>query len=164
MKFRYCLIVAGLALSACGDSGRIDTGLPRSKPLNEITDAEARRACENVVDDLEIMLTREQDCTLEGLLRASTEADCEAARDECLARPEPDPPAPEDCSMSDASDFADCPATVGELEDCLDARLASNESFLRSLSCADAGGELSYPPLPEACRPIATQCPDLIDD
>ncbi len=167
MKFRLCLMIAVLAMGACGDSGRIDLGLPRGKALNEITDAEARTICENVDPaDIEITFSREQECTIGAVFASSTQAQCEMLRDACLARPPEPRPTPEqqDCSMAETSDFADCRATVGEAEDCLNDYLDASESYLKGLTCADAATATDEPPLPPSCVSIQDRCPSLLDD
>lgn len=165
MKFRLCLMIAGLALGACGDSGRIDLGVPRSKVLSDVTDEEARTICESVnPEDIEISLSREQECTVGAVFFSSTPADCEAARDACLAMPPDDRmPEPQDCSTADAEGWSGCGATVGEVEDCMNAMLDRTESYLKGLTCADAGSTTG-PGIPSVCAPVQERCPELLEE
>src|SRR5688572_30820806 len=139
-------------LAGCGgdsDDGppTVDTGIDESKPLSDVSEGEARQACENMRDAMRDVMNPDtlvpQFCTLFALSAASDEGSCNEMRSECI-REANDDPALDDAEVDfecdgDISEFASCDVTVGVLESCMNDSLSAMNAALRRFSCSDAG-------------------------
>ncbi|MEM9069609.1 MAG: hypothetical protein AAGE52_13940 [Myxococcota bacterium] len=156
-------------IAGCGDDGggggggggSVDLGVDRSRTVSSITDDEAMDAC-IASQSATVSISDRAQCTLAGLTQTTQEA-CEMVRDACLEMgPEPVPDPEINCDDASAMDFADCDATVGMAEDCLNDQLDETEDALESLSCADVGSFPS-PASPASCMTLESMCPDLFN-
>jgi hypothetical protein len=146
MRRSVCMGILGLCFVGCGggDSGG---GAASDKKVNSATLAELTDLCNS--NKAKIEATARDGCTSNGLGKASKDA-CEAERTKCLAMPPTI-----DCTKTNTKDVADCSATFGEFETCLDALAA----YAKSLSCDNFD---KTPPAPPACaNTLADKCPTL---
>src|SRR5262245_41022776 len=71
-----------------GSSGDVSTGIAPSKLLSDVTETEAASACERIASAFETKLSEDKlvrsFCTLFGAASATTKAECEALRDDCM--------------------------------------------------------------------------------
>lgn len=169
----YALAVVGLlSLAGCkDDDGNNGSGVPTSRELNSLSDAEARQLCgwmENTFAPVEP--TTEQICTAQAMWTSSTPQACEAATQQCVAdnanaAPEPD----EDLCADFADEFSSsCTATVGELERCFSDMIAQAQTAWDDIACSNAGNQsLSQPAeftQPASCDIVDEKCPEFADD
>lgn len=176
-----CLLVPLLALAclpACkGDDG-IDSGLPASKPADELQPDEQATLCEAAFDYYNARLGPEAikrfQCTAEGigtsLAGDQSVAACAKARDACIAEPDPDAePVDPNATCEINIDWATCTATVDEIEACLTEYSDQGAAAFNSISCdrmAEYVKELPtfdesvLDPGP-ACQAAQAKCPSL---
>jgi hypothetical protein len=171
----------GVLAIGCGDgAGPIDTGLPNSTPIAELTDAQAVQACIAFErwerDEASNLGSRRELCTVFAVAFTEDPTSCEAAVQGCLEaepepEPEPDDETPEEeCADETAPEVeASCDVTVGEFEDCANARIDATQRALSELDCSYAGDDDALDELedryePEICRDIERRCPGLVGD
>lgn len=162
----------------CGGAAS-DEGVPRSMPLNELSDEEALTVCRKVVDSL--LLPRElvmqghrfgckRDAFSDALsAQPSSEAElrrgCQSAYDECLVNNPPPQEAPgdEDCPLRETT----CAATVGDYEDCWEAtpswfrERVEAKPGCSTLTLASDPTDFTtapVPPPPVACQRVIATC------
>lgn len=164
------IVMAGaLVLGACGGGG-YDSGVDSSKPLDTLTDAEARTACESLNDYLNRQLSvteqYEVNCTIDALGTTTNPDACRAAVSTCLAGMPERLFTEADCST--ATTTTDCSAPVGQVERCVTADLDVNLDRIDRIRCDIAGNlpELmalqTPPPVPSACTSLEG-CPAFRD-
>ena len=173
--------LAGMALIGCGgDDPRLNTDLPRERPLNSLSDAEARSFCEDIerfADDLadDIEPSKQQACNYIAVSFSETEQECEEIRAACLASdedPTEDPDEEEEepvevrCADATADEIPEsCDVTIGEFEVCLEDIADQSRDLFTSASCSMPG----EPPdaedeLPASCAALEARCPGLFMD
>jgi hypothetical protein len=149
--------LAGASLAAgCGggdsdSDSEVTTGLAQSKLLSDVSESEAAQACERLQAGIDSRLTREvfvkAVCTLVSAASASTPAECESLRDDCIGQA--DQQGSEvaqavdeqgvDLECSGDADLTACTGTVGQLETCFNDTLDQFDALLHAITCADAG-------------------------
>lgn len=138
--------VSLFALPACEDGG-FDTGVEKSKTLEELDDSDQDRICEAAMEELEEAFTADDaqllGCAIAGTISAEFASDdpvgaCQEAYDACLQEPleEEENVGEEwtDCEIPQ------CEATVGQLEACFDESLAAFDEVIaaaRDFRCDD---------------------------
>lgn len=151
-----------------GGGGGFTTGLPRSKQLKDVTAAEAKQAClksqsasGSVSDDAVRGI-----CSYQLGLQGGEAACTPANVDKCVADYKKDvtPPDPAECDdvADDMDRLADCAATVGEWEDCINQQLANTVEAYSSLTCTST--QIPSPAKPAVCSTLETKCPKLFED
>src|SRR5690606_10060887 len=139
-------VMAPATMVGCGGDGpaTIDTGLPESTLLVDLTDAQSVEACIAFEtwerEESRDLLSKRELCTVFAAAFTEDAASCEAAVTACLER-EPEPEMPEDetpaeeCADETAPELmASCDVTVGELEDCANQRV---DATLRAIGELD---------------------------
>ena len=175
-------LAATLLLGACGGTSvpTLDTGLPRETPANEVTPSEAQAACQRYEDVAnEALGTDVQQrvaCTVTGIVsQYSGGASCAQASATCLASA-PTNVTAVDFNCETAVTFAPsgCTATIGELEDCVNAVAAGIDHFTTSLNCGLVGHPdkwaaviedattVAVPTTYEACQGLSAECLGLL--
>jgi hypothetical protein len=167
-------------LAGCGGdsddaSPTVDTGIDDTKVLSDVTESEARQACEHTRDAMREVMNPDtlipQFCTLFALDGAADAASCNSAREQCIQQAKQDPELDEaeiefDCD-GDTSQFVGCDVTVGALETCLNDSLAAMNAALHRYSCGDAErlsneDQDSFDPFafetPASCQPLEERC------
>ncbi len=168
------LTVAGAALlvgAGCGDGdgegGAKSSGVASSKPLSEVTDAEATQICE-WGSDASYAPSDKETCTFRALFFSSTPAECEAFVAQCLKEGPRDEEEEESCDSAKNDLPDDCTATVAELEACIRDFNAALRDFFAGASCDDAGmtatGDPAAAPPPASCAAVEKKCPGLYGD
>lgn len=180
MQRRRALVplLALACLTACkGDDG-IDSGLPASKPADELPPDEQTQLCEATQDYVNERIGPEAlhrfECTIEGvgesLAGDQSVATCAKARDACIAMPDPDAdPVDPNATCELGVDWTTCKASVSELEACFTEYADQGAAAFSSYSC-DKMAEYAKmlptydPSLLEpgpACQDAQAKCPGL---
>jgi hypothetical protein len=178
--------------SSKGADGEVTvyTGLPSDQKFSSLTDAEIQSACKSVSEAAASFATPDRslrsNCFGKGLAGAITAsadggsltvdvAKCQMLTDACVADPasagvevDAEGDTGIDCMGADPAEFADCEATVGEFEGCMNKILASYRQLLSSLTCANgqtllmSGGPMpaDTSTIPE-CMSLSTKCPNV---
>ncbi|WP_437278759.1 hypothetical protein WME90_47415 [Sorangium sp. So ce375] len=153
------LLMAGLALVACGDDegsgpgGETGNGSELDgKQLGQLTAAESEQVCADIARSTKV--SKEDACELTGIGLSVLGGDCEAVKAECVSSPDE----PEEVLSCDTSKFAGCTATVAEAKACT---TASAES-MKALTCASGLEDLLQQPA--ACAAINEKCPALFEE
>jgi hypothetical protein len=166
--------------SGPGGNGDVDTGLPPTKVLGEVTPAEAPALCnalgssaQNAIDRGEL---KRFTCTISALSDAIRQgasgmaeidrAACNQAVNECLAEPD-DTTTENNCANTQlATTLMGCEATAGELEACLNASVDQLSNLFDAFSCNSQLSELMTGggfEEPAACGTLDTKCPGVLD-
>lgn len=181
------VVLLGLVLGCGGDSesSGVDTGLPESMVLRDVTSADAITACQNIRGTIErefgVEQTVSKACELMGAALTDDSAACRMQADSCVTqtnegrnplfeRADLDFAAALECD-GDTSAYTDCELTVGELESCLDARMQQVKELFSQFTCdaaasvgiTDAQGyisQLGNRETPPACQRVQEQCPN----
>lgn len=183
MQRRRALVplLALTCLAACkGDDG-IDSGLPASKPADELPPDEQTQLCEATTDYVnervgpEVLLRFQ--CTLEGIVTSlmidQSVSSCNQVRDACIAMPDPDEEPVDPNATCDINvDWTTCKASVSELEACFTEYADQGAAAFNSVSCskmAEYTKELPTfdPSVLEpgpACQEAQAKCPGLFSD
>ena len=171
-------LLALACLTACKGDDRIDSGLPASKPADELQPDEQTQLCEATKDYFEPRVgpevLRRFNCTIEGISAAvtgdQTVATCTRTRDACIAMPDPDAE-PEDpnapCELG--IDWTTCKATIDELEACFSEYSDQGADAFNSISCDHVPEYVKTPPTFDpsvldpgpACQTAEAKCPSL---
>jgi len=195
--FGYLAFAVGLTALACGgesdseennpgqSSGDIDTGLPESTPLEDVTAEQYSNACASLRDDVDARLgpdiaTRGV-CEVWGAALQDDESQCNAEADTCVSQvngggfsPLPGltiTRADLDFTMFECNDVGDldgCSVTVGEFETCLEDQMSGLEALMADNNCNNAAsvnltqaaaladlGGMS----PPSCERVQRECP-----
>jgi hypothetical protein len=166
--------------SGTGSQGDVDTGLPPTKVLGEVTAAEAPALCDALASSAGNAIDRSElkrfTCTIAALSDAIRQgasgmaeidrAACNQAVNECLA--EPDEPTNENnCESTQlATTLMGCQATAGELEACLNASVEQLSNLFDAFSCNSQLSELMMGggfEEPAACETLDMKCPGVLD-
>ena len=185
------VLALGLAMgaAACDDSsGGSNANVPpistdTTKPLSEVTTAEAKTWCEKYKAEMGNVMSTETQCELAGLgVSAMTgtldPAACEAAKKACIANPsqyldsDSSGSSDMDCDSLATEDMKDCDATVAEFDSCMDAMMSETQSVTDKISCSMSLEQLMSlqslsglsPDKIPACAPLMEKCPQIFDD
>jgi hypothetical protein len=132
-------------LAGCNNgasSPTLDSGLPPSTSLGDLSAEEVTQICDGFEDLANELVGPERQryvgCVAAGITtEIAGTGECAAARDNCLENgtttPEPIELA---CEEAGPVDFEGCEATVGQLEACANDLAASVDSIADSVSCA----------------------------
>jgi len=99
-------------------------------------------------------------------LMEGSKEDCEAAVDACMAGAEE---GESECLINEDK-LADCTATIGEIEACMNATLKVTEEAANAVSCAlptdltTGGGEGGEAQTIASCDTVKEKCPDLMTE
>lgn len=171
-----------LALACSGDddgAGSGGSGLPADQPVSELTEAELQQLCSSMGEGAAVRMA--DVCKMTGLMAAALEAafagtadvaalreTCRSTREQCLAS-DPEPATTtESCTVP-----ANCTATVGEVEACVDASAAqARQAYAAMPSCesleaSDLDGTSTTTETattPPACAALETTCPGMVSD
>lgn len=139
-----------------------ESGLELHKTIESLSANDAARLC-IAAEQRFTALSAQQRCRYAGIVASLTlqmgdfEALCNDAETLCLE----DPRAAFNFRCGIAEDREGCTATVGDVEACYQARIATYGSLLGACSCADSAvaanrleGTACNPPVPEACARI----------
>lgn len=127
------------------------SGLSRDTVLSAIdADAHAVATCESL-SAISFGLTHVQMCSIAGTGLSDDPTNCDEYVADCLERTPQWPPI--ECGAVRAADFAHCNATLGQIEDCLNAQVSIYHRYFASLTCANVGNEPSLP-IAEECREL----------
>lgn len=171
-------LLALACLSACKGDDALDSGLPASKPADELQPDEQNQFCEAARDYYEPRVgpevLRRFNCTIEGIVTSlmidATVASCTKTRDACLAMPDPDAePVDPNAPCEIGIDWTTCTATVDELEACLTEYSDQGADAFNSISCDKVPEYVkSLPTFDEsvldpgpACQTAQAKCPSL---
>jgi hypothetical protein len=171
---------AGASGASGTGQGDVDTGLPPTKTLGEVTPAEAPALCNALASSVQNAIDRGElkrfTCTIAALsdaIRQSasgmTEIDraaCAQAVNECLAEPD-DTTTENNCANTKlATTLMGCEATAGELEACLNASVDQLSNLFDAFSCNSQLSELMTGggfEEPAACGTLDMKCPGVLD-
>lgn len=158
-----------LLLGGCTNG--YSSGVDSTKPFNTLTPAEATTACVNFADYLDGQLSAQRQwqisCTIEALGSTTNPEECNASVTACLGGDSRTLFGSIDCSGSMVS--ADCGATVGQVEGCINAEFPPYLDKLDMANCSIAGNIpalqelMQRPPVPSECSSLASVCPELAD-
>lgn len=160
-----CAFLLSLTLVAsCGGGGAISSGLPQTRPVNELTRAELDQLCESIDDYLFSIypVTEEHrvSCTATALARTVTSAQCQDDVRTCMMEAFP---GREHIDCMSAT-TAGCTATVDQIETCIEDRARSIDQRTGEVQCSAAGnsteiGRLATPlELPPTCTSLSATC------
>lgn len=175
---RTLTLLVCIGASACGEGSSdvsdrfpddIDTGLT----LDDLGDSAFNRLCSTfeswVRDQYASSPLAEAVCTHHAIENTETASECADSIQDCLDNPPPEAQALLNTVLTQAGCSAisvtreGCAATVGQIEDCLDALSAALDNLQLTLSCAAAGQTLDpgwYDiSTPSACTAIESLCP-----
>lgn len=162
---RVVLCFAVLSVFACG-GGSISTGLPRDQQLNTLSAADKKTACLNtqnsqVISDAEITGLCASQLLPQGAMKCTSGlADCVAQTKAAVTQAM----ASNNCDQSATIDATtNCSATVGELEDCLNAGAAYMSDRYGSVTCSTTNppsGTID-PYHQPGCATLNQKCPNL---
>lgn len=151
------LLMAGLALVACGDDEVGDGGETGSeldgKQLGALTAEESEEVCQDVGGQARA-LSKEDKCELAGVAASIFGMECETAKQECMSAPEE----PEEPGSCDALGFAGCTATVAEFKACTTAMVDAVAAMTCESTIAD------FMQKPAACAALEEKCPGFFED
>lgn len=160
LKVIFSLNLALVTFAGCGgesqggSTGVVSTGLSVSKPLSDVTTAEATQGCGHMKDAIEARFQQPSAktglCTLLAASFSNTESACTSVRDSCVkgdtgsagtssdtSLASLDPATGLDCTGTNLDSWQGCSATVGELESCLNDTLDAIFTLLNTYSCKD---------------------------
>jgi len=137
-----------------GTPGEVDTGLPESTPLEDVTAEQYANACESLRDDVRSRLGPDVAvrgvCEVYGAAFSNDASSCDAAADGCvtdvnggglmvagftLTRADLDFTT---FQCYDVGDLDGCSVTVGEFETCLEDQMSGLEALMADNNCANA--------------------------
>lgn len=174
-------VFGGAGSSGSTGSSTVSTGLPATKRLGEITQAEAESLCNSLSASARDVFGDEElhrfTCTigaLPGSIRQGAngmaEIDrvaCEQMVSACLMEEPEETTNDTDCGNTQlVASAAGCEATVGELEACLNASLTALRGLLERFNCNTPASELMMGggfDEPAACETLDMKCPGVLD-
>ena len=181
-------IVLATLMGACSsdsDDGLfVSSGLPQDKLLSDLDETEAQQLADARTANVQQPEVREAFCTLTSVLTTvfsrtfnfSAQADvpdpsCEQLVAQCEREPfgSGDAGADADADAEFQDMLSECDATVGELENCLDAGLQQLVDSTSQVTCENLEEDGAPPDLGEAlatpaeCEALEEQCPSVIN-
>jgi hypothetical protein len=137
-----------------GTPGEVDTGLPESTPLEDVTAEQYANACESLRDDVRSRLGPDIAvrgvCEVYGAAFTDSASQCDSMADGCvtqvngnglmvagfsLTRADLDFTA---FQCNDVGDLDGCSVTVGEFETCLEDQMSGLEALMADNNCENA--------------------------
>ncbi|MEM6996742.1 MAG: hypothetical protein AAF721_39930 [Myxococcota bacterium] len=166
-------LLLALATVGCGGGGAnsfMPQSVPGGKPLDELDPVEQESFCEEAaewaVDIIDNSLPRLL-CSTEAIAAGGTAtgfdiAACQAAQNECLARPaEEDPLSASDLSCDFTELGPSCDATVDEFARCFEEAAGLTKRLVAALTCENvAAGNVPS----EADYQLSAACQAILDD
>lgn len=195
MKSIYIILASGIlaAGAACGDddgngngnggsNARVDTGLPESTELQDVTAAQYEAVCDSVRDTLGQRFGAERMtralCELQGAALEDEPAVCREAADQCVTDVQnddsmffttEDADVASDFECGEMSGLEGCDVTIGEFETCLNDTMTAVDTALAAVACDNAanveltdvlaGDNLLEIEQPSSCQRLETNCP-----
>ena len=172
-------VAAGCHSSSPANLGGFQSSLPADTQLDQLSTGQIQTFCTELdnfeTSSGEVMDSEQLTCLLAGFLaaefsaapqtRASVDAACTTAYNQCLAQAT-STPATFNCPSMSA--LSGCTATVGEYAACLNDATKVEAQQLQSIpTCADltvadltsSSGPVQMPPLPQSCQTFNAKCP-----
>lgn len=165
-----------------GGGTELDTGLPESTPLQDVTPEQYASACEALREDVASRLgpdrTSRGVCEVYGAALTDDPASCQSAADACEEDLDPGPHPLLMISRADldftrfecgdTGELQNCTVTVGEFETCLQDQMAAFEAAIADNDCDAAASvgiteatgfidSLGSPP--PSCTRVQDECP-----
>lgn len=182
MRSSPSLVLLPFVLAACGGGAAVptlDTGLPRDTPADQVTPAEAQTSCqayENVANQsLGIDVQRSVGCTLAGIAsQLGGGTSCASTTTTCLADTTAGVAIDFQCANAVSFAPSGCTATIGELEDCVNAVASDIHAFTSAVNCslatdpdslvrlAQLASAISKPASNPACVNLPAECIGLL--
>jgi hypothetical protein len=173
--------VFACVLACASDSGGIDSGLPTSKPADQLAKSEQDQLCEAAEAYYRSRISEDEYkriyCVSVAISVAlaidQSIATCAQSRDECLAMPlDPDVASEYDTATCDLGiDWTTCSATVREIEACFGEYFDASADLFTSYSCDRMAEYVNDPPeaaaveTGPACQTAHAKCPSIeLDD
>jgi hypothetical protein len=161
IKLLTCL---ALLLAGCGDDNNDlgASGVVSGKVVAELSQAEQRKLC-NWVAAQQYTLPIRSECEGDATLSWSTQAECESARDDCIASAPADRAEEmqygRDSCADEGNARAACKAKVAEIETCLNDVMAAQRAFYGALTCDMVDKDIDdNVPEPPSCKGIDLAC------
>jgi hypothetical protein len=168
-----------------GTPSEVDTGLPESTPLEDVTAEQYANACESLRDDVRSRLGPDIAvrgvCEVYGAAVENEASACDARADACESDANAGgfTPAPgvtiaradldfTTFQCNDVGDLDGCSVTVGEFETCLEDQMSGLEALMADNDCANAASvdfaqALALADLgamaPPSCARVQQECP-----
>ena len=153
-----------LFLTACGGDGNDlgASGVASGKVVAVLSQAEQRKLC-NWVEAQQYTLPIRSECEGDATLSWSTQAQCESARDECIASAPADRAEEMRYGLDNCADEVNprrnCKATVAEIETCLNDEMVAERAFYGALTCDMVDQDIDDDvPDPPSCKEIDLSC------
>lgn len=171
-------MLAMLGMLGCDDDegGAVSSGINSSKQLDELSQAEEQRMCEEFASALEDIFTKETGCKIIAVemgTSANNSQLCQSTYDGCMNGQMADVlnnllgeivGEMADCTPDDSyEDESECNATVGEAEKCANDTIAAFKAALKQLSC-DNLGSFQEPEEPASCEVLDQKCSGFTED
>lgn len=173
-----CVLLSAVMLAALGcdddEGGSLSSGINSSKQLDELTEAEELKMCEEYASEVNSLFTKEKICKLIavelGKSMGNNTQMCESTYDSCMSDQMQEvfnqllDDLKIDCSADDYDDGyddgeeAECNATVGEAEKCANDLIAAAKAALNEISC-DNLTSFEEPEEPASCEIVDQKCP-----
>jgi hypothetical protein len=187
--------LVGLAAGCGGDSddgdapaanGQVDTGLPASMVLSDVTSAQYLQACQAAKAAVTMRLNPDtltpKVCAVLGASQLDSPDTCESVASACVDSLKNGNTALFDTSLldfsddiqcdGDVTDLEDCGITVGQFETCSNDSIDAIEKALDDRGCANAASvgreaiaqlmTLQSMAAPPSCEPLRSRCPNLL--
>ncbi|MBK9070546.1 MAG: hypothetical protein IPL79_06040 [Myxococcales bacterium] len=156
--FSYLILSAAISVAGCNNDG---DGIDGSRTISSLTADEIVEMCESYqLSTTQIEGGKKLGCFI-NLLEA--EACTEEALADCVADSDVELETCEPPTAGELADFADCEATVAQMQACQNGYGDILED-VASFTCADAESEGLDLSQPAACAVVAELCPELFGD
>jgi hypothetical protein len=165
-----------------GGGGSVDTGLPETTALEDVTPQQYASACEALREEVSGRLGPDRAvrgiCEVYGAALTDDPAQCRSAADGCVDDTDPGPNPLLGVSRADldftqfecgdTGELEGCSVTVGEFETCLEDQMAAIEALITDNDCdnaanvglAEAMGLISsFGATPPSCTRVQDECP-----
>jgi hypothetical protein len=144
------------------------SGVDKEHTAGDLNNAEVQSLCSWAATSYEALLRKDlqETCTLFAGGFGGSPAECSLIVEGCVQEFEAVGLPPTD-SSSCSRDLADCTATVGEIEACLEQQYAALDVLLGAVSCEGglpAEVEEAYAQVPAACLVVQAKCPAMFED
>lgn len=186
IRSAVCLTL-GLALAGCGDdekdsaggggSSEVNSGVTQSKPLSQVTEAEAQQLQEGYEKAMQSSKVADAMCGFSAVLASAFQegfgggggTSCEDLFAACKQGFKDNPAQASAtsgaASLGGSATYATCNVTVGELEACLTASLDAMATAFSSFKCGSEPGDVTAAPSTatlSACEKVNTECPAVV--
>ena len=177
MRPRALAILALICALACTSDPGVDSGLPASKPADQLAKGEQDQLCEAAEAYYRERISAgeyKRIYCVSAAVNVSLAIDqsiavCVEFRDDCLGKPlDPDVAAEYDTATCDLGiDWTLCTATVGDIEACFSEYFDASADLFASYSCDRMAEYIDNPPeaadveTGPACQTAHASCPSL---